>query len=280
MDIVDAWMQHPTVRFARHEMLESLRRWTGMEVPEQEPPVEGTVAAMDAAGVRHGLLSAWHGPEGSLISNDEVAEIVTARPDRFSGLATVDLRRPMDAVRELRRAVRDLGFVGLRVVPWLWGLPPNDRHYYPLYAECVQLGVPFCTQVGHTGPLRSSETGRPIPYLDDVALDFPELVIVAGHIGYPWTEEMIALTRKYPNVYIDTSAYTIKRYPPELVRYLRSDGTHKVLFGSNFPMISPDKALRDIDALELDESGRELFLAGNARRVFGLDSAQGTTSAR
>ncbi|MFX8481514.1 amidohydrolase family protein, partial [Acinetobacter baumannii] len=83
----------------------------------------------------------------------------------------------------------------------LWGLPPNDRRYYPLYAECVELGVPFCTQVGHTGPLRSSETGRPIPYLDDVALDFPELTIVAGHIGYPWTEEMIALARKYPNVY-------------------------------------------------------------------------------
>ncbi|WP_116040990.1 amidohydrolase family protein [Amycolatopsis palatopharyngis] len=273
MDIVDAWMQHPTLRFARHDMLESLRRWTGMEIPEQEPPIEGTVAAMDAAGVRHGLLSAWHGPEGSLVSNDEVAGWIATRPDRFSGLAAVDLRRPMDAVRELRRAVRELGFVGLRVVPWLWGLPPNDRRYYPLYAECVELGVPFCTQVGHTGPLRSSETGRPIPYLDDVALEFPELVIVAGHIGYPWTEEMIALARKYPNVHIDTSAYTSKRYPPELVRYLRTDGAHKVLFGSNFPMIEPARALRDLDALELDEARRDLFLAGNARRVFGLGTS-------
>jgi predicted TIM-barrel fold metal-dependent hydrolase len=176
----------------------------------------------------------------------------------------------MAAVRELRRCVRDLGFKGLRVIPWLWGLPPDDRRYYPLYAECVELGVPFCLQVGHTGPLRSSEPGRPIPYLDNVALDFPELVIVGGHIGYPWTEEMVALARKYPNVYIDTSAYTTRRYPPELVRYLRADGRKKVMFGSNFPMIAPEKALADLDGLELDDEARRLFLDGNARRVFDL----------
>ena len=118
--------------------------------------------------------------------------------------------------------------------------------------------------------MRSFEPGRPIPYLDDVALDFPELVIVAGHIGYPWTEEMVALARKYPNVYIDTSAYTARRYPPELVRYLRADGRRKVLFGTNFPMIAAAKALEHLDALELDGEARELFLEGNARRVFSL----------
>ena len=183
---VDAWLQHPTQRMLDHDMLASLRRWTGGRIPDAEPPIEATVAVLDAAGVRHGLLAAWHGPAGPLITNDEVAGWVAKHPDRFSG-------------------VRDLGFVALRVVPWLWGLPPNDRRYYPLYAECVELGVPFCTQVGHTGPLRTSGTGRPIPYLDDVALDFPELTIVAGHIGYPWTEEMVALSRKHPNVHIDTS---------------------------------------------------------------------------
>jgi predicted TIM-barrel fold metal-dependent hydrolase len=184
----------------------------------------------------------------------------------------VDLYRPMEAVRELRRAVTELGFKALRIVPWLWGLPPNDRRYYPLYAECVQLGIPFCTQVGHTGPLRTSETGRPIPYLDDVALDFPELTIVAGHIGYPWTTEMIALATKYPNVFIDTSAYTAKRYPAELVAYLRAHGRRKVLFGTNLPMIKPVKALAGLPALDLDEETTELFLAGNAGRVFGLES--------
>lgn len=80
----------------------------------------------------------------------------------------------MEAVRELRRRVAEDGCVALRVVPWLWEAPPTDRRYYPLYATCVDLGVPFCTQVGHTGPLRPSETGRPIPYIDQVALDFPE----------------------------------------------------------------------------------------------------------
>ncbi|MGI5380007.1 amidohydrolase family protein [Streptomyces sp. CA-251387] len=101
----------------------------------------------------------------------------------LSGVAGADLARPMTAVRELRRAVEELGFVALRVIPWLWGLPPTDRLYYPLYAACGDLVVPFCTQVGHTGPLRPSETGRPIPYIDQVALDFPELTIVCGHIG-------------------------------------------------------------------------------------------------
>jgi uncharacterized protein len=178
----------------------------------------------------------------------------------------------MDAVRELRRCVTELGFIGLRVIPWLWEAPPTDRRYYPLYAACVDLGVPFCTQAGHTGPMRPSETGRPIPYIDQVAIDFPELVIVGGHIGYPWTEEMVAVARKHENVYIDTSAYTAKRYPPELVRYMQSrGGRRKVMFGSNYPMIAPNVALEELDSLGLDDETRELFLEGNARRVFGLD---------
>lgn len=268
--VVDVWMQHPTRRFLGEEMFAPLRRWIGQEPPADDPPLEVTIAAMDEGGVRLGLLSAWHGPGGALIANDAVAESVAAYPARFGGLAAVDLLDPVRAVRELRRCVVELGFRGLRVVPWLWGLPPNDRRYYPLYAECVELGVPFCTQVGHTGPLRTSETGRPIPYLDDVALDFPDLVIVAGHIGYPWTEEMISLARKYPNVHIDTSAYTARRYPPELVAYLRADGRRKVMFGTNYPMITPAKSLETLDELALDDETRELFLAGNARRVFGL----------
>jgi predicted TIM-barrel fold metal-dependent hydrolase len=267
---IDVWMQHPTLRFLRHPMFASLMRWTRQAIPEHEIPIAATIAAMDAADVGFGLLSAWHAPDGPLISNDEVARLVAAHPTRLAGLAAVDLSAPMQAVRELRRCVRELGFKGLRVLPWLWGWPPNDRRYYPLYAECVELGVPFCTQVGHTGPLRSSETGRPIPYLDDVALDFPELVIVAGHIGYPWTEEMIALARKYPNVHIDTSAYTARRYPPELVRYMQGSGRKKVLFGSNYPMITPKDASVGVDELGLDAEARELFFRENARRVFAL----------
>jgi uncharacterized protein len=269
--IVDVWMQHPTLRFLGHDMFESLRRWTGQEVPAEEPSIEMTVAAMDHADVGYGLLSAWHGPEGPLIGNDQVAGWVDAYPERFGGLAAVGLRRPMDAVRELRRCIAELGFKGLRVVPWLWEAPPTDRRYYPLFATCVELGVPFFTQVGHTGPMRPSDSGRPIPYIDQVALDFPELVIVGGHIGYPWTEEMIAVARKHENVYIDTSAYTAKRYPAELVTYMQSNsGRRKVLFGTNYPMILHQQALDGLDRLGLDEEARELFLAGNAERLLNL----------
>jgi predicted TIM-barrel fold metal-dependent hydrolase len=168
--------------------------------------------------------------------------------------------------------VRTLGFKGIRALPWLWQLPPTHARFYPVFNECCELGVPFCTQVGHTGPLMPSEYGRPIPYIDQVALDFPELVIVCGHIGYPWTDEMIAVATKHPNVYIDTSAYTVRRYPPALVDYVRTNGRRKVLFGTNWPMIAPRKALEGFAELELGAETADAFLAGNTRRVFALDA--------
>lgn len=268
---IDVWIQHPTARFLSQDMFESLRRWTGGAVPAEGPPIETTIAAMDAAGIELAILCAWHAPGvGALISNDEVAGWAASHPGRLRALAAVDLDRPMQAVRELRARVAE-GFIGLRALPWLWNAPPTDRRYYPLYAACVELGVPFCTQVGHTGPLRPSETGRPIPYIDQVAIDFPELTIVCGHVGYPWTEEMVAVARKHENVYIDTSAYTAQRLPRELVEYMRTrGGRRKVMFGSNYPMILPAHALEGLDQLALDDEGRELYLEGNARRVFGL----------
>jgi uncharacterized protein len=265
--IIDAWMQHPTERMSVHAMFASLRRWTAW--PSAITP-QTTIASMDQAGVSAGLAAAWCAPDGWMISHEEVAAIAKSYLGRIFGVASANINKPMEAVRELRRAIKELGFKGLRVVPWLWNLPPNDRRYYPLYAECIELGIPFCTQVGHTGPLRPSETGRPIPYLDEVALDFPELVIVASHIGYPWTQEMIAVATKYENVYIDTSAYTIRRYPPELVQYLKGHGREKVMFGTNYPMITAAKALEGLDGLGLDAEARALFLGGNAARVFGL----------
>ncbi len=267
--IVDVWIQHPTVRFANHDMLDSLRRWVGLSRFDEEIPIDLTIAAMDAGGVARGLSSAWYGPQGDLISNDEVAAQVAAQPGRLIGVAGADLAKPMEAVRELRSRVAE-GFVALRIVPWLWGLPPTDRLYYPLYAACVDLAVPFCTQVGHTGPLRPSETGRPIPYIDQVAIDFPELVIVCGHIGYPWTTEMIAVCDKHPNVHIDTSAYTAARYPPELVEYMKGRGRTRVLFGSNYPMIMPGKALDALGTLGLDPTTSDLFLHENAERIFKI----------
>ena len=267
--IIDAWAQHPTLRHVQDPIFESLRRWTGTAAPTEEPPVSTTLAAMDQGGVDRSLISAWLAPGRNLISNDEVAAFVEQAPKRLVGVGSVDISRPLQAVREIRRCVEELGFRGIRVLPWLCEAPPTDRRFYPVYVACCEMGVPFCTQIGHTGPLMPSEVGRPI-YLDQVALDFPELVIVGGHIGYPWTEEAVAVASKHENVYIDTSAYTVRRYPAELLRYLRGHGRHKVLFGTNYPMITPAAALQGLDDLELDEDTRAAFLHGNAQRVYGL----------
>jgi uncharacterized protein len=274
--IIDAWAQHPTPRHLAHPMFESLRRWTrggsgrAAAGPETQWPVATTVAAMDEAGVSRSLICAWEGPRGSLISNDEVAAFVRAAPRRLVGVGSVDISRPRDAdlpESQLAHAAADLAD---RVLPWLWEMPPTHARFYPVYGECCELGIPFCTQVGHTGPLMPSEVGRPIPYIDQVAIDFPELVVVCGHVGYPWTEEMVAVATKHRNVYIDTSAYTVRRYPPALVAYLRAHGAAKVLFGSNWPMIAPRKALEGLDELGLPDDVRAAFLGGNAARVFGL----------
>jgi uncharacterized protein len=269
--VIDVWAQQPNPTFASQPWLDTLLRWTGQGRSDVVVDAEATVAAMDRGGVDVALMSAWCGPTGMLIGNDEVADLVRRYPGRFRGVGTADLRSPAAACRELRRCVNELGFVAIRVVPWLWNLPPNDRRYYPLYATCVDLGVPLCTQIGHTGPLCPSEPGRPIPYLDDVLLEFPELVVVGGHVGYPWIDEVLSLATKYPNFYIDTSAYAVHRLPAALVEYMRDRGRTRVLFGTNWPMLRADRALARLSDLELDEDATESFLSGNARRVFQLD---------
>jgi predicted TIM-barrel fold metal-dependent hydrolase len=269
MKIIDAWAQHPTLRHSQDPMFASLRRWTKTSNPTDELPVSTTIALMDQAQVDKSLISAWVAPRNVMISNDEVAGFLAEAPDRLIGVGSVDISKSMAAVREIRRCVGELGFKAIRVLPWLWELPPTDRRFYPVYTACCDLGIPFCTQIGHTGPLMPSEVGRPV-YLDQVALDFPELTIVAGHIGYPWTEEAIAVASKHENVYIDTSAYTVRRYPPALVDFMHQHGRSKVLFGTNYPMITPAKALEGIEALGLDAQSTALFLGENAARVYKL----------
>ena len=162
--IIDAWMQHPNAEWIGNPMFNSLRRWKPGKWSETSQPIEATIAEMDLAGVSTGMLCAWHGPSGPMISNDEVVQFCRAHPGRFVGVASVDLYRPMDGVRELRRRVKQDGFKGLRVLPWVWGLPPDDRRYYPLYAECCELDIPFCTQVGHaSGHLENRSPVGPSP---------------------------------------------------------------------------------------------------------------------
>jgi len=270
MSAIDVWAQMTTERMAAAPWLATLLRWTGQDDKPLVPTPEMTLQAMDEAGVEISLLSAWHGPTGSLISNEEVSAQIDAAPDRFRGLATVDLSDPMRAVRDIREWVDGERFVGVRVVPWLWDLPPNDRRYYPVYAACIDAGVPFCTQIGHTGPLMRSETGRPLPYLEDVLLDFPELVVVGGHVGFPWIDELISLTIKFPNFYVDTSAYAVHRLPRDFIDYMKGIGSSRVMFGTNWPMLSPGRCLKQLQALGLSAEQEQAFLSGNARRVFNL----------
>lgn len=268
--IIDAWGQHPTLRHSRDPIFDSLRRWNReASAPETALPVERTLAAMDEGGLDRMMISAWYAPRNVMISNDEVAGFVAASGGRMVGVGSVDISRPSQALREVRRCVEELGFKAIRVLPWLWEAPPTDRRFYPVYTACCEIGVPFCTQIGHTGPLMPSEPGRPI-YLDQVALDFPELAIVGGHIGYPWTDEAIAVATKHENVYIDTSAYTVRRYPDALVKYLKTNGRGKVMFGTNYPMIKPQRALEGLEELDLSDKIRAAFLGETAARVFGL----------
>ncbi|UCH87424.1 MAG: amidohydrolase [Dehalococcoidia bacterium] len=267
---IDVWAQPGFPQLLYMPEMESLRRWAKMTPPPEGVPIELTLAEMDATGVEKAFLRAWMRPEEVIISNDDIAAIVQKHPDRFLGMATVDPRRPMDAVRELERAVKELGLRALHMLPWIWNLPPNNKLYYPLFVKCIELGIPFCAQVGHTGPLCPSEPGRPIPYIDEVALAFPELTIVGGHIGYPWTDEMIALAVKYPNVYIDTSAHLPKYYPPQLVQFMNSRGQDKVMFATNYPMLLFTPCMAQIEGLGLKPEAQEKFLRLNAMRVFGL----------
>jgi predicted TIM-barrel fold metal-dependent hydrolase len=267
--IIDAWGQHPTLRHVQDPIFDSLRRWSKEAAPTEEIPVAATTAMMDEAGVDRMLISAWVAPRKVMISNDEVAQFVSEAPDRLIGVGSVDISKPMEAVAEIRKCVRDYGFKAIRVLPWLCEAPPTDSRYYPVYVACIEEGVPFCTQIGHTGPLMPSEVGRPI-YLDQVALHFPELVIVGGHIGYPWTEEAVAVVTKHENVYIDTSAYTVKRYPPELVRFMKGHGISKVMFGTNYPMMTAAQALDGLDELGLEPDARAAFLGATAQRIFKL----------
>lgn len=275
---IDAWAQppHPTFMERLPEVKRLLEQSHSPDRfhDEKNCTPDALAAELDASGVGHAMLSAWHRPGQVVVSNERVAEFTTAYPSKFSGIAAVDLEDPVGAVKELTRCVEDYGFKALRVVQWLWERPPTDALYYPLYVRCVELGIPVCLQVGHTGPLKPSETGRPVPYIDEIALTFPDLVIVGGHIGYPWTEEMIAVAWKHENVYIDTSAYLPRYYPPALVQYMSTGiGRHKVLFGTNMPQLTWDKCLSQVEELGLDEKTRAAFLYGNARRVFGLDNS-------
>lgn len=221
----------------------------------------------DAAGVERIVLSATDFP-GTPSDNRKVAEIAASAAGRIVGCASVDPRRGMEGVRELRRAVTEDGFRAYKVLPFLYGTPPNDAIYYPFYAACVDLGIPALVLTGHTAVMERSEVGRPL-YLDDVALYFPDLTIIAGHAGFPWADELVGLAWKHERVYIDTSGHRPKYLPPALKHFLNSYGRDKVLFGTGYPFMDYAKPVADVAAMDLRPESRRAFLWDNAARIWG-----------
>ena len=203
----------------------------GMEAEEM-------IAAMDEAGFEKTFLAAmkmWSHRDNKLIwapPVEKVYELTQKYPGRFVGLAGYNPFRIKDSLDELEKAVKEYGFKGVYAHTLGFGIPPNDRRMYPCYAKCVDLGIPFALQVGHSAEIMPSEPGRPI-YLDEVALDFPELTIIGSHTGYPWCEEMIALASKFPNVYADCSAWPPRMLNKSFVEFMGRVGRSKVLFGTN-----------------------------------------------
>lgn len=240
--------------------------------------VEDMLAKMDRAGIERAFLIAVKA--GSLshrinhrVACESVAEVVRLHPDRFSGMVGVDPTEGMRGVRELAWAVEELGFVGAHLYPHWFELPPDHARYYPFYAKCAELDVPIQMQVGHClrysaeRPLRN--VGHPMA-LDAIACDIPELKLVGIHIGWPWTEEMIAVSYKHPNVFIGSDAYAPKHWPASFVRYLSSWGQDKVIFGTDFPVIDPERAMREIADLNLSETVQRKFLRDNVMNLYGL----------
>ncbi|HYW03648.1 MAG TPA: amidohydrolase family protein [Gammaproteobacteria bacterium] len=240
--------------------------------------LERYIAKMDRAGIERSLLIAVRAGDirmqGSAeIPYAQVAQYCRAFPDRFSGLAGVDPFRGMRGVAELEEAVRGHGFVGAHLYPHWFELPPDHAKYYPYYAKCCELGIPIMMQVGQNLVYNRARAlpsvGRPI-CLDRVAIDFPELRLIGIHIGVPWTDEMIAMAWKHENVFIGADAYAPRYWPPQLVHYLDSYGRDKVMFGTDWPVIDPERAMREIDELGLRPESRRSFMRDNAVRVFGL----------
>lgn len=277
IDIVVNLYTEAEVRGGQTGLDETFRSQIRM-APDQRDGVSipDYLGMMDRAGIDRSLLIAVRAGDLSVKGSFEipyarVAEVCAEHPDRFSGLAGLDPYRGMQGLRDLEHAVNELGFVGAHFYPHWFGLAPDHAKWYPYYAKCCELDVPVMLQVGHnlvySRERRLPSVGRPI-CLDQVAIDFPELKILGIHIGIPWTDEMISMAWKHENVFIGVDAYAPKHWPPQLVHYLNTYGREKVLFGTDWPVIHPERAVREIAELGLRPESRESLMRGNALKVF------------
>lgn len=211
--------------------------------------------------------------------NDYIASLVDRWPEQFLGFASVDPHKGKLAVRELERAVTELGLKGLKLHPSTQRFFPNDRALYPLWEKATELEIPVMFHTGMTGVGARQPGGggitfeycRPIPYIDDIAAAFPSLQIVMAHPSFPWVAEQLAILNHKPNVWMDLSGWSPLYFDPLLIQYANFLISDRVLFGSDYPVIQPDRWLKDWKEVSFRDEVRRGILFDNANRLLGLD---------
>jgi predicted TIM-barrel fold metal-dependent hydrolase len=213
------------------------------------------------------------------LSNEEIAAAAAEHADVLIPFGSIDPHRGVAGVRAARRLVEDHGIRGFKFHPSLQGFEPNDRAVYPLYQELQSLGVPALFHTGQTGIGSGLPGGRGIKLrysdpmlIDDVAADFPGLTIIMAHPSVPWQDSAIAIAQHKANVYIDLSGWSPKYFPPQLVRAANTLLKAKVLFGSDYPLIRPERWIRDFEALDIRDEVKPGIMKENAIRALRLRS--------
>jgi len=210
------------------------------------------------------------------VSNDEILEVAAANDDVLIPFVSVDPHRGKRALTEARRLI-DKGARGFKFHPNLQAFFPNDRMAYELYAVIEEAGLPALFHTGHSGMGSGLPGGggfrlkysNPM-HVDDVAVDFPGMPIVLAHPSFPWQEEALSVAMHKAQVYIDLSGWSPKLFPPVLVQYANNVLQDKVLFGSDYPVITPDRWLRDLEGTAIKPELRPKLLKENAARLLGL----------
>jgi len=210
------------------------------------------------------------------VSNDRVVEFAARHRDILIAFASIDPTRGAEAVAEAKRLVGGRVIRGLKLHPPLQQFFPNDRLAYPLYEVFAEAGLPVLFHTGHSGIGTGMpggggvrlKYGNPM-HIDDVAVDFPELKIILAHPSFPWQDEAISVCLHKPTVYIDLSGWSPKYFPPILIQYANTLLKHKMLFGSDYPLITPDRWLADFEKIDIRPEVRPLILKENAVRLFG-----------
>lgn len=210
-------------------------------------------------------------------SVEEIAEVAAANNDVLIPFGSVDPWQGKAAVRRARRLVEEFGVRGFKFHPTMQAFEPNDRRFYPLYEALAEARVPALFHTGQTGIGAGLPGGRGLKLrysdpmlLDDVAADFPDLTVVMAHPSVPWVDAQIASATHKANVYIDLSGWSPKYFPPQLVKAANSYLRHKVLFGSDFPVVQPDRWLADFDTLDIKPAVKPLVFKDNALAVLGV----------